>query len=267
MESLGFTSVAYPDHFGRGQDFPKLSEPLVTLACVAGSTETLRLLPLVACNDFRHPVLYAKMIASLDILSDGRAEAGIGAGWMQDEYAALGIQFYDGRTRAEKLEEALQILKLYWDPAIDTLEFRGKHYTLSDLPTLKPLQRPNPPLLVGARRRLLTRVAAQYGDVIGTVFDSPAQHEPDHVANHLNMIRTTIRDVGRDPSRVPIQALITVGFGEEPRGPFWPVGGTSQEIIDELERRINLGISYFVLVTNNQDKIRRFGESILQELL
>src|SRR4051812_38856380 len=144
IEDLGYWSVAISDHFTRGW----VMEPLVAMTAAAEATSTLRVLPLVLGNDYRHPVLLHKALATLDVLSGGRVEIGLGAGWMDSDYAAANIPFDPPGVRVDRLAEWVQVITGLFGR--EPLFFCGKHYQISDLEGLpKPVQVPHPPLLIG----------------------------------------------------------------------------------------------------------------------
>jgi probable F420-dependent oxidoreductase len=136
----------------------------------AGVTTTLRLGALVYANDYHHPVMLAKEAATLDLLSDGRLELGLGAGWMVDDYAQAGIPFDRPGVRIARLAEAITVMKgLFAD---EPVTFEGEHYQVSGLNgTPKPIQRPHPPVLIGGGGRRILTLAAREADIIGLNID------------------------------------------------------------------------------------------------
>jgi probable F420-dependent oxidoreductase len=159
-EALGYATLLLPDHFIT--EFP----PLVTLMAAADTTTTLRIGSFVFDNDFRHPALLAKEVAALDLLSGGRFEFGIGAGWHQPEYKRAGLPFDRAGVRINRLEEALKIIKQFF--VEETVTFAGNHYTVTDLVAFpKPLQRPHPPILMGGGGKKLLTLAGREANIIG----------------------------------------------------------------------------------------------------
>lgn len=160
VEGQGFETLVVSDHLGA-----QLS-PMPALAVAAEATSTLRVGTLVSCNDFRHPVVHAKEIATLDLLSGGRFEWGIGAGWLASEYAAAGMPFDPAGTRVDRMQESITLMKRYFTE--ETVEFSGRHYRTSGLAAEpKPLQRPHPPLLVGGAEPRVLAIAAREADIVG----------------------------------------------------------------------------------------------------
>ena len=164
-ESTGYSTFLIRDHFIR-EPFGDQFAPLVALMAAADATRILRVGNLVLDNDYRHPVVLAKEAATLDLLSGGRLELGIGAGWLKAEYEQAGMSFDAPGVRVSRLREALHVLKgLFAD---QPLTFSGSHYTISQLDSFpKPLQRPHPPMLIGAGSRRMLELAAQEANIVG----------------------------------------------------------------------------------------------------
>src|SRR6266853_2004000 len=152
IEDRGYSTIAISDHFTQGWAM----EPLVTLAASAAETERVRLLTLVLGNDYRHPVLVHKAAATIDVISGGRLELGLGAGWMRAEYEAAGLAYDEPKTRRERLEESVAVIKGLF--GADPLDFVGTHYRIAKLDGLpKPVQKPHPPIVAGGGRMTCTR--------------------------------------------------------------------------------------------------------------
>src|SRR5256885_1042012 len=161
IESLGFDTVSVSDHFTRGW----VMEPTAAMLAAAEATERLRVLSLVLGNDYRHPVLLHKTMATIDLLSDGRLELGLGAGWMRSDYDAAGLPYDPPAVRLDRLRESLHLLKGLFGP--DPLTFHGTHYRITSLDGLpKPVQRPHPPLLVGGGGKRVLGLAAREADIV-----------------------------------------------------------------------------------------------------
>jgi len=159
-ETHGFSSLLVRDHFD-----DQLA-PIVAMTAAACATATLRIGCLVFDNDYRHPVLLAKEMATLDVLSGGRVELGIGAGWMGSDYEEAGLAYDPPAVRVDRMIEAVQIIKaLHGDDAVD---FKGEHYTIKGHDALpKPAQRPHTPILIGAGGKRMLTFAAREADIIG----------------------------------------------------------------------------------------------------
>jgi probable F420-dependent oxidoreductase len=159
-ESVGFSHVAVHDHL-----VPRHA-PITYLTAVAMATERMRLCPLVFNNDLRHPAVLAQELASLDIISGGRVVVGLGAGWNEPEYRAMGMAFDPPAVRIARMTEAIAILRgLFAD---GSFEFSGTHYTINatDIGP-KPVQRPHPPFLIGGTRERVLRLATRESDIVG----------------------------------------------------------------------------------------------------
>ncbi len=169
-EAAGFSTLLIRDHFIE-EPFGHQFAPLVTLGVAAQATTTLRVGSLVIDNDYRHPALLAKEAATLDVLSDGRFELGLGAGWARDEYAHIGMHFDPPGARISRLIEGMQVLKGLWGEG--PFSFEGEHYQISGLDNFpKPVQKPHPPLLIGAGGKRMLELAAREADIIG-IMSSP----------------------------------------------------------------------------------------------
>ncbi|MBV8236008.1 MAG: TIGR03621 family F420-dependent LLM class oxidoreductase, partial [Acidimicrobiia bacterium] len=163
IEGAGFSTLLVPDHFD------ERFGPFTALMAAADATTTLRLGTLVLGNDYRHPVVLAKEAATLDVLSGGRFELGIGAGWEQRDYDWSGIAFDEPAARVERLEESVAVLKGLFDDG--SFSYGGRHYVVSGLEgTPKPAQRPHPPLLIGAGGRRMLALAAHEADIVNVNF-------------------------------------------------------------------------------------------------
>jgi probable F420-dependent oxidoreductase len=163
LEAGGFSAVAISDHVSRGWAM----DPLVAMMAAADATTTLRVLSMVLANDYRHPALVHRAIASIDVFSGGRAELGLGAGWLSDDYAALGLGMDPPGTRIARLEEAVRLIKLLFE-AEAPVSFAGDHYRAASLEALpRTVQRPRPPILVGGGGRRVLELAGREADVVG----------------------------------------------------------------------------------------------------
>jgi probable F420-dependent oxidoreductase len=159
-EAMGYHALVYPDHVVVPFGF------VPVLSTIAAATDRLRVAPFVANNDLRHPALLAQDLATLDVLSDGRVDVAVGAGWNRPEYDALGIGFDPVGVRVARLEEAIRVLQGCFGEG--PFSFAGDHYTLHDHEGLpKPVQRPHPPLFVGGGGRRLLTLAAREADIVG----------------------------------------------------------------------------------------------------
>ncbi|MFI5735874.1 TIGR03621 family F420-dependent LLM class oxidoreductase [Kribbella sp. NPDC051587] len=159
VEDLGYYSLTVSDHLD------EQIAPIAALMAAANATTTLRIGSMLFCNDYRHPVVLAKEAATLDALSGGRFDLGLGAGWLHTDYERAGIQLDPPGVRIDRLEEALAVLKgLFAD---EPCHFEGKHYQVRGLQgTPKPLQRPHPPIVIGGGGKRVLSLAGREADVV-----------------------------------------------------------------------------------------------------
>ncbi len=160
-EALGYSTLFVPDHF---IDHPLA--PMPAMATAAAVTDTLRIGSLVLGNDYKHPVVLAREAATLDLLSDGRLEVGLGAGWMTADYEKAGLELDRPGVRIDRLEESVAILKGLM--ADQPCTFNGKHYTVTDVDGQpKPVQQPHPPFIIGGGGPKILGLGAREADIVG----------------------------------------------------------------------------------------------------
>jgi len=198
LEGLGFDVLLVSDHLVG----PRLA-PLAALAAAAAATTSLRVGTLVLANDFRHPAVLAKEAATLDLLSGGRLELGIGAGWMRADYAQAGLRYDPPAVRIERLGESLQILKGLWSEG--PFSFAGRYYAIEAAQQEpKPVQRPHPPILIGGGGPAILRLAARAADGVNLT------------------LRTRPDGSGPDPQDVGLAPLLRkLAILREAAGPRW----------------------------------------------
>lgn len=200
-EGAGFTTLTLMDHWFQMEAVAPASDPMLdgytALGYLAGQTERLQLGLLVTGVTYRHPGLLAKTVATLDVLSGGRAMLGIGAAWYEREHIALGVPFPAVAERFERLEEALRICRQMW--SANSGPFSGEYYKLAEtLCVPQPLQPGGPPILIGGMGEKKTlRLVARYADACN-LFDAG----PSIVADKLEVLARHCEDVGRDPSSI-----------------------------------------------------------------
>ncbi len=265
IEELGFSTLFMPDHF------EDQLAPVPALMAAADATKSLRIGTLVFDNDYRHPLVLAKELATLDVLSGGRLEIGIGAGWMTSDYDQSGIAQDRPGVRIKRLQEGLKVLKgLFAD---GPFSLSGKHYHIENHNgTPKPIQRPHPPILVGGGGKRVLRLAAREADIVGVNF-SLAEGVVNPTVAQTGSAAATAEKIGwvRDAAgarfdelelnvtvfvtavtddRAAFAERIAGGFGLTPaevvESPHVLVGSVGQ-IVDELQRRREeFGFSYVV---------------------
>jgi len=159
VEDLGYSALTMSDHFG-----DQLS-PLAGMMAAADATTTLRVGTLVFDNDYRHPLVLAKEAATIDLLSDGRLELGLGAGWMRSDYEGSGMAYDPPGVRLDRFEEGIAVIKGLM--ADGPFTFEGKHYTVTGHEgTPKPVQHPHPPLIIGGGGRRVLGIAGREADIV-----------------------------------------------------------------------------------------------------
>lgn len=262
VEGEGFDLLTVADH---------LDDQLAVvpaLQAAADATTGLRIGALVLCNDYRHPVVLAKEAATIDVLSGGRLEVGVGAGWMTSDYAAAGIPLDPPGRRIDRLAEALDVIEALWADGPATVE--GEHYRISGLDgSPKPVQRPRPPILLGGGGRRMLGLAARRADVVGLnvnlakgVIDADAG--PDGTAAATDRKLGWIREAAGDrfdalelqvrvhmvvPTDDRIGAaetygpLLGISGPDALESPHALVGSTQDMVESLLERRERWGIS------------------------
>jgi F420-dependent oxidoreductase-like protein len=215
-ERLDFDAFFRSDHFlsmGPGSGEPGPTESWVTLAGLARDTERIRLGTMVTAATFRLPGPLAVAVATVDAMSGGRVELGLGAGWFEDEHRAYGVPFPSTRERFDRLEEQLAIVTGLWTtPVGERFDFQGRHYQLSDSPALpKPVQRPRPPVIVGGfGKRRTPALAARYADEFNVAF-APLGDFRTLVAAVTDACERT----GRDPSSMTWSTAQVLCCGED----------------------------------------------------
>jgi probable F420-dependent oxidoreductase len=194
-DKSGFDQVWAADHFILGR-YDEIFEIWTALSALAGVTEKVGLGILCICNPYRNPAIVAKMGASLDVISGGRFILGMGAGWNQGEYRAYtGQDLPAPRTRIEMLREAIEVIKLMWTETKPS--FKGKHYTIEKVACEpKPVQKPRPPIIVGAVGPRMLRLAVETGDG-WNIGDDPTL---EAYAEKLAIVKAHCAKIGRDPS-------------------------------------------------------------------
>lgn len=208
-EAAGATDLSFMDHWFQMDWMAPASDPMLegysTLAYMAAHTETIRLGLLVTGVTYRHPGLLAKTVATLDVLSEGRAQLGIGAAWYEREHRGLGVPFPTTAERFERLEETLQICLQMWDPD-DNGAYEGRHHQLAEtLCVPPPLTRPRPPILIGGSgERKTLRLVARYADACNLFASTPAE-----ASHKLDVLRRHADDVGRDVAEIRTTILYT----------------------------------------------------------
>lgn len=202
-ERLGFSSVWLSDHlfydlsrYGGPAGEQRGMECFTGLAALAAATSRVRLGSLVACNDFRNPALLANMAATLDVLSGGRLELGMGAGWFEAEYRAAGIPFEPASVRVARLGEAVQIIRGLLDAG--RMSFHGTYYQMEDVRCIPRPVQARLPVFIGGSGDRMARLAGRYADG----FNSSWAWDPEDFAGRIEVVDRAARRAGRDPAGI-----------------------------------------------------------------
>jgi len=267
LEDLGYSTLFMPDHFD-----DQLA-PVPALMAAADATSTLRVGSLVLDNDYKHPVVLAKEAATIDVLSGGRLELGLGAGWMKTDYEQSGIPYDRPGVRIDRFEEGLAIMKgLLSDDGPVT--FAGKHYTITAHEgTPKPVQKPHPPILIGGGGKRVLTIAGREADIVSINFDLRSgaigpEVGPSGTAEATREKVGWVRDAAGDRfDDVELSLTIFVGMiTDDPEGlasamgpgfgitpaqalevPHVLVGSLDQMVETLQQRREQYGFSYIVI--------------------
>jgi probable F420-dependent oxidoreductase len=283
-EALGFHSVMIADHvvfpaaiaskypYTVSGEFPgggDALEQLTLVAFVAGRTHRLRLVTSVMILPYRNPVLTAKMLATIDVLSNGRLTVGVGVGWLREEFAALAAPDFERRGAAS--DEYLRIFKTLWTES--PASFAGEFYRFTDLRCLpRPVQKPHPPIWIGGHSAPALRRVARHGDgwhPVGANAAVPLR--PAELRDSLEQLFRLTEAEGRDPAaltisfKAPVYDVSAVTLGGAERRPF---SGTRQQVADDIATYEKLGVSELVFdfrsehLADTLERMERFAPTI-----
>jgi probable F420-dependent oxidoreductase len=265
-EALGFNSVMIADHVafpteirspypytvsGAFPGYGDALEQLTLMAFVAGITTSLRLVTSVMILPYRNPVLTAKMLATVDVLSRGRVTVGVGVGWLREEFEALQAPDFDRRGAVSN--EYLQIFKTLWtqDPA----DFAGEFYRFIGLRCLpQPVQRPHPPIWIGGHSRPALRRVAKYGDGWHPVGANPAVPlRPQELQTALDELKRLVEAEGRDPAAITLSFKAPL-YDVSPAGQLdtqagmdrRPFSGRPEQVAEDIAIYGRLGVSELI---------------------
>jgi probable F420-dependent oxidoreductase len=271
-EGNGYSCLTMPDHFD-----DQLA-PVPALMTAANVTTTLRVGALVWDNDYKHPAVLAKELATMDVLSDGRLELGIGAGWMISDYEQMGIPYDSAKVRIDRFVEGLKVIK--GAMAEGPFSFSGDHYTITNYNgTPKPIQGPCPPILIGGGGKRVLSIAAREADIVGInatmsagvvgqhtfstmtaeVVDEKVAIVREAAGARFNDIELNVRaflvNITDDAKQAASGIASMLGVEQQmvEQSPFALVGPTSKLIEDLLERRERWGFSYIIVGADDVD--------------
>jgi probable F420-dependent oxidoreductase len=230
LEDTGFHTLVMPDHFGARM------APAPALVLAAEATGRLRVGTLVYNNDFRHPAVLAQEVATIDLLTAGRFEFGIGAGWLKSEYDAAGIPFEPGGVRVERLTESIRIMKQLFSGSPVTPE--GRHYRMSaSFSTFNTVQQPHPPIVIGGGGRTLLTLAAREADIVSIMPrsrpDGSGLDEADGGADAFDSKVAVIREAaGERFSKLELNTLVQAVV----------ISGDQRQAVEALSKEYGMSI-------------------------
>jgi F420-dependent oxidoreductase-like protein len=293
-EKLGFDSIWIYDHFFyegyrdiETEQVPDLLDCTTVMSALAALTNTVRIGSLVLCNSFRNPSLTAKIGATLDMISNGRLEFGIGAGWKVNEYLAYGFPFPSPAVRIAQLKEAVTIIKKMWTE--EKPSYKGKYYEIREaLCEPKPVQKPHPPIWIGGEGEKLTlRVVAELAD------GSNWYGTPEHFAHKLNVLENHCAKVGRSfdeikkswtgelfllPKGSNVKSNVEKYLASRKSAPEGDaraseyekyvrrnIAGTPDECISKIKEYVKLGVTRFYFESSTTKSRAQFVEEVMPE--
>ena len=205
-DKLGFDSIYTYDHFipfYSGDVNKNIFECFTLLSATSAVTTKIKIGQIVACNSYRNPALLAKMISTLDVISNGRVELGMGAGWYEQEFKAYGYDFPSDITRIKQLDESLSIIKEMWFK--NRASFEGRYYTIRDaICNPKPIQKPHPTIMVGGSgEKHLLKVAAKHADRYNLFFGTP-----NETKRKISILKEHCNSIGRDVKEIQYSVVL-----------------------------------------------------------
>ena len=279
-EAFGYDTAWTYDHFTAVMmdPFDPCLEAWSCLAALAVHTQRIRIGALVTGNTYRHPAILAKIATTVDVISNGRLEFGIGAGWYEPEHTMFGLPFGSPGERCRRLDEALTVIRALWRERQAT--FAGTHYQLRDaIAEPKPVQRPHPPITVaGAGERRLLPIVARHADAWSS-FGSP-----DVFRRKIEILQRCCdaeqRDCGAIEKGVLVPTAITADLStaapliqgyamyqglSEDEARRWMLLGTADDVCLQIDAFVAAGVSHFVVTLSpyNFDVFERFANEVL----
>jgi probable F420-dependent oxidoreductase len=288
IETWGYSTLFVPDHFGTQW------EPVAALAAIAAASQRIHVGSLVYDVDYRHPVVLAKAAATIHLLSGGRHEFGIGAGWMETDYREAGLPYDSPGVRIQRLGEALEIIRSMWTQ--ERTSFTGKHYRITNIAQAAELPAgERPRILIGGGGRRLLSLAGRHADIVGinptliegkVTPDTPRDLAPERVREKAGWVREAAARAGRDPEAIEFNSLsFVLAVSDDPKPlrtalakntgmtveqvadcPLF-LTGSAAELQDRLQRRREqTGISYVVVQGGKLDALETFAEAVVGPL-
>jgi len=280
-EEIGYSTLLIRDHVAP-DFFGNQFAPIAAMMSAADATTTLRVGTMVIDNDFRHPAILAKEAATIDLLSGGRLELGIGAGWLASEYEQTGISYDPPGVRISRMIESIAIMKSLWSGESTT--FHGEHYQIASHTAFPlPTQRPHPPILIGGGGKRILSFAGKEADIVGVlttavgtgvVVDEPLNRTTEKVAERIGWIRDGAGDrfdqielsmmpsviVTNDRLGATEELIAKRGWTGIAVADVWDMPttliGSIEEIIMRLQNhRERLGFSYIVFSDGQMEEL------------
>jgi F420-dependent oxidoreductase-like protein len=287
-DDLGFDSLYAYDHFipHYKDDIEKnIFECFTLLSAIAAITDNIKIGQLVVCNSYRNPALLAKMLSTLDVISNGRAELGIGAGWYKHEYVAYGYDFPSNLIRIKQLDESLDIIKAMWTK--NTSSFEGNYFKVKDaICNPKPIQYPYPTIMVGGEgEKYMLKLVAKHADRYNLFFGSPQE-----MKRKISLVKEHCNSIGRNNNEIEYSValpcliiesedIISHTLRQYKRKDktiqeyiqYLVDGitvGTPEKIVKGLNEYANIGVSHFVIHFIKLDKqiLKEFRSKVIRKM-
>ena len=285
-DSIGFDSIYAYDHFipfyidDRNKN---IFECFTLLSSLAAITERIKIGQIVTCNSYRNPSLVAKMLSTLDIISNGRVELGIGAGWYEQEYTAYGYHFPSNVSRIKQLDESVSIIKAMWKEKHTS--FEGKYYRIKEaICNPKPIQKPNPIIMIGGSgEKYLLKVVTKHADRYNLFFGTP-----NAMKTKIPLLKEHCKSIGRDYKEIQysivlpciikntdkevIEVLVQYKRKDKTLEQYleYLVGGvtvgTPEKVLQGIKRYLDIGVTHFILHFLGLDEttLRLFNAQVIR---
>ena len=242
-------------------------EQITTLAYLAGITDQIKLVTSVMIIPYRNPILTAKMLSTLDMLSKGRLILGAGVGWMEEEFELLDTEPF--AERGAVTNEYLRAFIELWTS--DNPTFEGKYVNFSDITFLpKPIQKPHPPIWIGGQSKPAIRRAAQIGDAWHPVGAIPAAPlEPEELAENLALLHNYAEKAGRDPSKIQVSVKAPLYDSNNSDGSRRRFTGSPDEVPQDVQTYADVGVTHLIFdfrtadPHQTEDRMAQFSEEVM----
>jgi F420-dependent oxidoreductase-like protein len=283
LEAAGYESLWLFDHFHTtpAKSLEPTYECFTLLTALAGVTERIRLGQMCTCNSYRPPSMLAKITASLDVISGGRLDLAIGAGWYREEYLAYGYEYPSDGTRLAQLREAVEIITRMWTE--DEVHFEGTHYSIQGaINRPRPLQQPHPPLwIAGGGEKVTLRLVAEKASYANFAVT------PEDFRHKCEVLDRHCEDIGRDPAEITRSVYVQCVVGETEEavqqaavraagqsgvttdqwlGARFNAAGTADQVIDKIQAFRDAGAEYGIVYFPDAawgDSIERFAADVM----